>query len=182
MQHIDTRNELIQACLAGDRRSQERLYLDYADAMYNVAFRMTGNSHDAQDILQNSFVDVFRNLSKFKFESTPGSWIKRIVLNKAINFLKQKKIKLTELNDWDLEIIEEENSEVELNIDAIKSAISLLPDGYRIVFSLYLIEGYDHSEIAEILGISVATSKSQYSRARSKLKQLISVKAIYNEK
>lgn len=181
LQQIDTRKELIDSCIAGDRRAQKKLYDDYANAMFNLAFRMTGNRADAEDVLQNSFVQVFRHLNRFKFECTPGSWIKRIVINNSIDCIKKRKLVFSSLDDKLEEPADQQDSITTYDIRAVREAISSLPDGYRIVLSLYLIEGYDHSEISQILNISVATSKSQYSRARTKLKGLISMKMMYNE-
>ena len=129
---------------------------------------------DAEDLLQNSFVDIFTKLDSFRFQSSIGAWIKRIVVNNCINFLKKKRLFFEEIDDRLGNIEEESPVEApEFNIDAIKRAVFQLPDGYRVVFSLYLMEGYDHQEIADILKVSVATSKSQYSRAKKKLKELL---------
>lgn len=129
---------------------------------------------DAEDVLQNAFIDVFRGLKSYNGKSTLGAWIKRIVVNSNIDFLKKRRLYFEEIDDR-LEV----NAEVESNqvpaydVAMVKHNICLLPDGYRVVFSLYLLEGYDHKEIAQILGITEATSKSQYSRAKKKLKELI---------
>ena len=133
---------------------------------------------DAEDMLQNSFIDVFRKLDSFKFESSIGAWIKRIVINNCINSLKKKRLNVQSLEDHQVErnnFVSEDVEEIPvgLSVDMVNQALHLLPDGYRVVFSLYLLEGYDHQEIAEILGVSVATSKSQYSRAKKKLRELL---------
>ncbi len=139
---------------------------------------MLNNEADAEDLLQSSFVDVFRNLDRFRFQSSIGAWIKRIVVNNCINFLKKKRLQFSELEERhaavhfaDFPSSEEDDSPLQMK--AIKNAMFQLPDGYRVVFSLYALEGYDHQEIAEILGVSVATSKSQYSRAKQKLRVLL---------
>lgn len=136
---------------------------------------MLGNNGDAQDILQNSFIDVFTKLHTFKFQSTIGAWIKRIVVNNCINFLKKRRINFEILDDKTTDIIEAEESDlnVELKVSAVNTALEQLSDGYKQVFSLYLIEGYDHAEIASILGISEATSKSQFSRAKAKIRNIL---------
>lgn len=135
---------------------------------------MQANTADAEDVLQNAFIEVFRGIGSFSGKSTLGAWIKRIVVNNNIDFLKKKKIFFEEVDETIVvEIAEETYSYDEYDVASIKQAIGMLPDGYRVVFSLYLLEGYDHGEIAEILKISQATSKSQYSRAKKKLKQLI---------
>lgn len=136
---------------------------------------MVKNELDAEDLLQNSFVDVFTKLHTFRSQSTIGAWIKRIVVNNCINFLKKRRLNFEMLDDR-LEVKETTaaSSEPQFSVEAINKAIFALPDGYRVVFSLYMIEGYDHQEIAAILGVSVATSKSQYSRAKKKLRDLLS--------
>jgi len=160
---------LIEECRKGNSRAQFRLYNQYAKAMYNIAYRMLNNREDAEDILQETFVDCFRNINSFRFESTFGAWLKRILINKCINHLQKKRIDLT-LTDELPNIGYEEEEETVYDISKITRGIEMLPDGYRVILSLYLLEGYDHSEIAQILGISESTSKSQYSRAKEKLR------------
>ena len=130
---------------------------------------------DAEDLLQNSFVDIFTKLHSFKQESTIGAWIKRIVINNCINFIKKKRLETVALNEnYDPAIqLQEEIPDTALNVNGINEALLQLPDGYRMVFTLYLMEGYDHGEIATILNITEATSKSQYSRAKKKLKHIL---------
>ncbi|WP_247672644.1 RNA polymerase sigma factor [Aquimarina sp. MMG016] len=172
---LHTHKDLVEKSKSGDRNSQYQLYELYVDAMYNVSMRMIGIKEDAEDIIQDSFVEAFRNLKSFRYESTFGSWLKRIVINKSINHLKLKKIPITPLDNHEYHISEEKISEPvkKINIDKIKKGIAQLPDGYRQIINLYLIEGYDHIEISEILKISVSTSKSQYHRAKKKLIQTI---------
>jgi RNA polymerase sigma factor (sigma-70 family) len=131
---------------------------------------MLKNSHDAEDILQNTFVDIFMKLDSFGYQSSIGAWIKRITINNCINFLKSKKLDWTELEGKHLDAYETApEPTVGLSVELVQKAMSDLADGYRVVFSLYAIEGYDHEEIGQILGISESTSKSQYSRAKQKL-------------
>lgn len=136
---------------------------------------MMGNREEAEDVLQNAFVDVFTKLASFRGEATLGAWIKRIVINSCLNELKRKKIQLVHTDDEVREVEYEEYKE-DFDIDdlqRVKSAINQLPEGYRVVFTLYLMEGYDHGEISEILGITEGASKSQYSRAKQKLHQIL---------
>jgi len=145
--------------------------------MYNICLRMTANEMDAEDVLQMSFVDVFTKMDSFRFESTIGAWIKRIVINNCINHIKRRKLRFEALTEG-YNDLEDDNASFDADIDPrevqkVMDAISQLPDGYRVVFTLYTMEGYDHQEIADILQISEATSKSQYSRARKKLRQMI---------
>ncbi|WP_299251469.1 RNA polymerase sigma factor [uncultured Aquimarina sp.] len=169
-----THKDLIEKSKSGDRNSQYKLYELYIDAMYNVSMRILGVREDAEDIIQDSFVDAFKNLTSFRYESTFGSWLKRIVINKSINFLKLKKIPVTPLEQHEYYISEEIDEPVKtMDIPKIKKGIAQLPDGYKQIINLYLIEGYDHIEISEILEISSSTSKSQYHRAKKKLIQII---------
>ncbi len=143
---------------------------------------MVKNETDAEDILQNAFVDVFTKLDSFRYQSAVGAWIKRIVVNNCINFLKKRRVYFDELDERHGNILFEEtgfsDDSLQLNVGSIKRAVQQLPDGYRVVLSLYMFEGYDHGEIAEILSISEATSKSQYSRAKKKLRGLLSVEEL----
>ncbi|MGH1384847.1 RNA polymerase sigma factor [Kordia sp.] len=153
---------------------QYKLYSLYVDAMFNVSIRIVKIKEDAEDVVQDSFIDAFKNLESFKYESTFGSWLKRIVINKSINYLKVKRIPLVAIEDQEYWIQDEEELKPEqLDISKIKNAIQKLPNGYQTIINLYLIEGYDHNEIGDILEISVSTSKSQYHRAKKKLIQLI---------
>ena len=143
--------------------------------MFNICYRMMSNREEAEDMLQESFTEAFLKLDTFRFESAFGAWLKRITVNKCINAMRKRKISLVadeKLSDIPLE----EGQDVEvpaLSVENVQLAMAQLPEGYRIIFSLYLLEGYDHAEIAQILGISEATSKSQYSRAKQRIKEII---------
>lgn len=176
LDYASTHRDIVEKCKQGNRQAQFELYKLYSKAMYNVCLRMVKNDLDAEDILQTSFIDVFTKLDTFQFQSSVGAWIKRIVLNNCINFLKRNRVQLEELDDKLYNLKEEEKPDEEyigLTVDKINRALFELPDGYRVVFSLYMLEGYDHKEIAEILNITEATSKSQFSRAKSKLRELL---------
>ena len=175
MDYGSTHRELIEGCMSSSRKAQFELYRLYSQAMYNVCLRMVNDALDAEDLLQQSFIDIFSKMDTFRYESSIGAWIKRIVVNNCINFLKKRRLKIEELDDrHHAKYLDDEPvDEVHLNVKVINKAISKLPDGYRVVFSLYLLEGYDHAEIGEILGITEATSKSQFSRAKKKLKEML---------
>lgn len=129
---------------------------------------------EAEDVLQESFMDVYKKLHTFKFESTPGAWIKRIVVNNCINKLRKNKLQIEEIEEGRHipdEVAERDDHSYE--VQNIKKAMSDLPEGYRVVFSLYAMEGYDHQEIGQIMNISESTSKSQYSRAKKKIREII---------
>lgn len=149
--------------------------------MFNISMRITGDYDEAQDVLQDAFVNAFKHLGSFKGESTFGAWLKRIVVNTGIQHMKRKRLDLVPLADkhnrkaddaGDVTAtldIDPQNYQVE----KVRRAVQKLPDGYRVVLTLYLFEGYDHGEIADILGVTESTSKSQLNRAKAKLKQLL---------
>jgi len=144
--------------------------------MYNVGYRIVNNEEEAEDVLQEAFISAFNSLQHYRGDSTFGAWLKRIVINKAINQLHKKKLERIPDDDrWDVKE-EEEVDALEgypFTVEKVKEAIKRLPDGYRSVLSMYLFEGYDHAEIGEVLGISESTSKSQFNRAKKKLKELL---------
>ena len=170
-----THKSLVESSKAGDRNSQYKLYELYVDAMYNIGLRFLGTKEDAEDIVQESFVDAFKNLHSFKYESTFGAWLKRIVINKSINHLKIKRLSLSTMEDHEYRLADEAEieNEVPMELQKIKTGIEKLPIGYKQIINLYLLEGFDHMEIGEVLGISTSTSKSQYHRAKKKLVQII---------
>ena len=174
-EHTNIQKSVIEACKKGNTLAQYALYQQYTKAMFNLAFRMVNNREDAEDMLQEAFTDAFRKLDSFRFESTFGAWLKTIVVNKCINHLRKKRMEIItddipEKTNWK---DEEDRYNVKYDISQVFKAIEILPDGYRIVLTLYLLEGYDHTEISQILNISESTSKTQYLRARSKLKQIL---------
>ena len=169
-----THRELVEKWKSGHQSSQYQLYSLYVDAMYNIGMRMLGSKEDAEDIVQDSFVDAFKNLSRFEYKSTFGAWLKRIVINKSINHLKAKQIAMVPMEAHEYHLSEEAEEKVEaIDIKKVKKGIGQLPAGYKQIINLYLIEGYDHIEIGEILEISTSTSKSQYHRAKKKLVEII---------
>lgn len=144
--------------------------------MYNVGFRIVNDADEAKDVLQDSFVSAFKNLQSYRGDSAFGAWLKRIVVNKAINLVRRRKFeRLPENQDFDVgeETVVDELEGYPFEVEKVRRAIEQLPDGYRVVLSLYLLEGYDHSEIGEILGIAESTSKSQFNRSKKKLKEIL---------
>ncbi|RZL58723.1 MAG: sigma-70 family RNA polymerase sigma factor [Pedobacter sp.] len=177
--YIDKHVELVSECRNGSRKAQFELYKLYANAMYNVALRIVNDDAEAEDVLQEAFLDAFNRIKDFRQETTFGLWLKQIVINRAINYLRKRKLDLISLDD--VEVADEPNydeSETVLKVEAIKAAIAELPDGYRVVLTLYLFEGYDHEEIAHILKITENTSRSQYMRAKRKLNSLLETKGV----
>jgi len=173
---IDIHKELIEQSKQGDNVAQYRLYQLYAKAMYNVALRMMRNRETAEDLLQESFTDAFKRLNSFRYESSFGTWLKTIVVNNCLNEIKRRKIDLQFVDDMgNHEGAEEQEERYKpwLSVEHVKAAMDELPNGSRMIFSLYLLEGYDHREIAQILNISESNSKSQYMRARIRVKEIL---------
>ena len=167
---------IIDRCLAGERQAQYELYQLYSKAMFNTCLRITNNEMEAEDVLQDSFVSAFKNLASYKGTASFGSWLKRIVVNNAINLVKKRRLDFQPMeNTTDYEDRTEEVMDADLiyEVDEVKECIMMLPEGYRTVLSLYLLEGYDHKEIAGILGITESTSKSQFNRSKKKLREIL---------
>jgi RNA polymerase sigma factor (sigma-70 family) len=145
--------------------------------MFNICMRIINHVGEAEDALQEAFVDAFSNLHQFRQQSTFGAWLKQIVVHKAINQVRSRKVKWVEIEEWQEgesiepseEILVWDEDDVSLEVERIRNAVLKLPDGYRVVLSLYLFEGYDHDEIGEVLGISESTSRTQYMRGKRKL-------------
>lgn len=174
---IEMHTELIHQCIRGNSRAQYRLYKLYSKAMYNICIRMLSNRHEAEDILQEAFISAFRNLKSFKGDSTFGAWLKRIIINKCISQLRKNKPVWVEIENGDFEKSNPYDSSdySALNPEYIHQAIKELPEGSRVIFNLFAVEGFKHKEIAAMLDISESTSKTQYLRARSILMNKLSV-------
>lgn len=168
--------QLVRRCCAGDAGAQRQLYDRYVQAVYNRIMRMVADRHRAEDIVQEVFLKVFRYLPHFKGEASIGAWIKRIAVNTTIEYLRSsKKIQYVEDLPEGLPAAEEE-APPRISMGAIHEAIKQLPSGARLVLTLFLLEGYQHQEIAQILGISESTSKTQYRRGRQLLQNLLKEK------
>ena len=151
--------------------------------MFNTALRIVNKTADAEDVLQDSFTDAFSQLSSFQNRSTFGAWLKQIVVFKSINHLKRQRISFVNMEI--VEDVAEENApgenEIGYTVEMIKQKMKQMPDGYRTVLSLYLFEGYDQEEIAEILGVAQSTVRTQYIRAKQKLLQLLKKGEVYEQ-
>ncbi len=169
--------DLIDNCRKGDRKAQFQIYKLYYRNMYNISLRIVNDTQEAEDLMQESFLSAFENIDTYGGKVSFGAWLKRIVINRSLDALKKRKIDLLSIDDAEgLPAGADEDTDQEslnLQVEEIHRCIRLLPDGYRIILGLYLLDGYDHEEIGEILGISASTSRSQYYRARSKLAGLI---------
>jgi RNA polymerase sigma factor (sigma-70 family) len=170
-------DELIERCKQGEASGYKELYHRYAKAMFNTCLRIINDIAEAEDVLQESFAEAFRHLDKFEYRTSFGGWLKQICINRSINQLKKRKIKWEDIDGTAVHnAIEEtgiDENEIVFKVETVKKAIQALPDGYRTVLSLYLLEGYDHEEIGEILNVAESTTRTQYMRAKQKLLQLI---------
>ena len=170
------KNELIRRCEKGDRSAQFAVYKQYYKAMYNTAFRIVNDSFEAEDIMQESFLAAFTKLDSFSGSVTFGAWLKRIVINNSLSALKKnKKFDTVPLEKVDLKEIDEESENYSmLNPKDILNKVSKLKNNYKVALTLNLIEGYDYQEIAQIMDISYENSRTTISRAKNKLRQLLS--------
>jgi RNA polymerase sigma factor (sigma-70 family) len=173
--YVDQHYNLVVECKEGSRKAQYELYRLYSKAMYNIAMRILNDEDEAADVLQEAFLDAFTRIADFRQETTFGLWLKHIVVNKSISRLRKKKLDLVSLDYADSVPDQEESDEDEIQYQAqrVHKGIQMLPDGYRVVLSLYLLEGYDHEEISYILKISENTSRTQFMRAKRKLVEIL---------
>jgi RNA polymerase sigma factor (sigma-70 family) len=175
----DKTSELVELCKVGNPVAQREIYNLYIKAMFNTALRIVGDREEAEDVIQESFLDGFMKIGMFRGESTFGAWLKSIVVNKSIAKLRSRKVVLEEIDDkMESTFVSDDDDDLEEKmetIERIKKGITSLPNGFRVVLNLYLFEGYDHQEIGAILGISEVTSRSQYIRGKSKLLEILRV-------
>lgn len=179
---INIHAELIERCRKNDASAQYEIYKLYNKAMFNTALRITGANSDAEDVLQEAFVSAFQNLKSYRAEASFGAWLKRIVINKALSHVQRNRNDLMFTDEYPEDLPVEESKTAEeppLSVEAIKQAMQDLPSGFRSVLTLYLFEGYDHKEISEILNITESTSKTQYKRAKDRLKILLKKEVNY---
>lgn len=171
--------KLIRKCIDNDRKAQHQLFEIYADKMYIVAFRYIRNRYAAEEVIANSFLKIFRSIENFHFEgeSKFQAWIRRIVVNEALMEIRRAKQMPVFADDFPEPVSSSEISD-SIYFDELVLLIDRLPEGYRLVFRLFVIEGYNHAEIAGLLNISEGTSKSQLHKARLQLQQML----IKNEK
>ena len=162
----------IEKCKKGDRSAQQQLFNRFAPKMMAVCRRYLSNKTDAEEVLIAGFLNVFSRIGQFRHEGSFEGWIRKIMVNEALGFLRKKR-SLFLFSELDGAVIEQESilPDIGLHMEDLLEMIASLPDGYRTVFNLYAIEGYSHQEIAELLGIEESTSKSQLSRARDLLRQ-----------
>ncbi len=181
--YIDIHHDLIEACRSGSREAQFKIYKLYYKAMYNTSLRIVNDTAEAEDIMQESFLNAFQKLSTYQANASFGSWLKRIVVNQSLDALrkKQEQLPMDEVFDEISEVMEEDREEeIQCRVKEVRTAIDQLPDEYRVVLSLFLLEGYDHEEISEILHISNQLSRTRYFRARQKLLEILKEREMKN--
>lgn len=173
---LEINKQLIEKCKQGDIKAQYLLYKQYSVSMYNIAIRFLNNKMDTEDIIQESFITAFNKLKELKSDAAFGTWLKRIVINNCISFLRKNRIYFEDVNDYTAEEIPDS---YEIDPAMIHNAIKELPDGARTVLMLHSMEGYKHREISDMLNISESTCRTQYKRAlgllNNKLKNKIYV-------
>ena len=167
-------DQIINGCVVGDRTAQQTLYSRYSPKMFAICLRYAKDYHSAEDILQEGFIKVFRYISNFRREGSFEGWMRRIFVNTAIEHLRKAVSLYSIVDDEDkpMDIVDESSFD-DLDYQDLLGMVQSLSPGYRTVFNLYVVEGYKHHEIAEMLNISDGTSKSQLSKAKSVLKELV---------
>lgn len=165
-------DQIVVGCTKNDAKAQMQLYDLYCDAMYTICLRYIKDTATAEDVMQDAFIKVFKNIGSFKGEVTIGAWIKKIVINQCIDHLKKRKIELVSIEEKELNVADDGDWSVsdDVNVNIITSAINSLPEKYKVILNMYLIEGYDHQEIAQVLNITEVNSRSQLMRGKNKLK------------
>ena len=169
-------NLLVEQCKSNNRRAQMALYSQYCEGMFIVAQRYMKDTHAAEDAMQEAFVKAFSKLEQFKGDVTFGAWLKRIVINRCLDTIKSRKLETESMDESIFKIVEDDDQwEVsdEATVSDISSAIEQLPDKYRVVVQLFLVEGYDHNEISGILSISENSSRTNLHRGKTILKETL---------
>ncbi len=172
-------SNVVEKCKANDRTAQLQLYRKYCDGMFIVAMRFVKNTDDAEDVLQESFIKAFQKLHQFKGDVTFGAWLKRIVINKSIDFLKSKKDNVVALDEGYMQFVEDDdnwNVPSTISIKQVRCAIDDLQSKYKYVVLMFLLEGYDHQEIAQVLNISESACRTRLLRGKGHLKELLKEK------
>ncbi|RYD74674.1 MAG: RNA polymerase sigma factor [Sphingobacteriales bacterium] len=179
--YIDKHYNLVVECKQGSKKACYELYRLYSKAMLNVAFRIVGDIAEAEDVLQEAFLHAFSKMQDFRQETTFGLWLKQIVVSRSINLLRKRKMEFADVDEEIENIPAEEapdDDETQYKVALVKEAMKELPEGYRVVLSLYLLEGYDHEEISQVLNITENTSRTQFLRAKRKLSEILKRKGI----
>ena len=167
--------EMLRGCQANEEQAQKFLFEKYSRIMTGVCLRYADSYEEAQDIVQDGFIKVFKKIGMFSGKGSLEGWVRRIVVNTALDQIRKNKKfqKNVEIDDISINLSRESEAEEQLEAESLMQIIQQLPEGYRLVFNMYAIEGYSHKEIAEKLAITESTSKSQYSRAKSTLREVL---------
>lgn len=167
--------DIVEECKANNRKAQLKLYKQYCDGMFCVAMRFLKNEVDAEDVTQESFIKAFQKIDQFKGDVTFGAWLKRIVINKSIDFLKSKRQRMVELDESFMIVTEDDDWTIEsgINLEEVKIAIESLPEKYKYVVMMFLMEGFDHNEISEVLGLTSSNCRTRLLRGKGLLKELL---------
>lgn len=180
---MQTERQLIRKCLKNSAKAKHQLYKEHEEMMFGVCLRYAKNRMQAEDMLHDGFIRVLNNLGQFRFDGPLGAWIRRVIVNNCLNHLRSDKSNLEDdienIHYGKFDIDTSSDVQSELSAKELLSMVQSLPNGYRTVFNLYAIEGYKHKEIAEQLGISENTSKTQLAKARKALQDM--VKELYAE-
>jgi RNA polymerase sigma factor (sigma-70 family) len=174
--------DLIDGCRSQNQKAQLQIYKLYFKAMYNTALRIVNETAEAEDVMQESFLHAFQQIESYRGDASFGSWLKRIVINRSLDMLRKRRTEYS-LDEVDHEPADNDQEEEDYmmvlssKVETIRKGIHMLPDNYRIILSLYLLEGYDHEEIAQILNITGDLSRVRYFRARKKLLDYLGGKA-----
>ncbi len=170
---INIESDIIKGLKNGDESSAFKVYCIYSKAMYNTLIRITGRQEEAEDLLQEAFIKAFSKINSYSGKATFGAWLKRIVVNTGLEFIRKKKLEFISLEENQYEEKEDKNENTYLNPDIVHQAIKKLPSGSRTVLTLFALEGYSHKEIASQLNISESTSKTQYLRGKNLLREIL---------
>ncbi|MDD2277795.1 MAG: RNA polymerase sigma factor [Bacteroidales bacterium] len=178
VKYLNNNQSLIDLCKKGDTNAQFEIYSLYSKAMYNTCLRIIGDTVEAEDVLQEAFFKAFDKINTYRNEVSFGAWLKRIVVNASLDQLKKSKVDLIPLDS--IQEIKSESGEGDdfepETVEELRWAIAQLPEGYRTIVSLFYFEGYSHDEISQILGVKASTSRSQLTRARQHLYELMKIK------
>ena len=178
--YTDPNLAIIERCKKGERKAFQELYNLYAKAMFNISVRILNNSDESEEVLQDAFLKAFEKIDTYDKKYSFGVWLKRIVINRSLDVLKKRKLNFVAIDAADF--VQEEEEEDIYDVEVVKKCIQELPDGYRTILSLFVFEECSHKEIAELLGISEGTSKSQYNRAKKRLIELVKLKIVTHDR
>ena len=169
---------MIEACRQNDRAAQIEIYDLYYRAMYNASLRIVNDTAEAEDVMQDSFIEAFGKISSYRGEGAFGGWLKRIVINNSINVIRKRK-EMISIDEAEIDVRDDDGGEKEYSenlfcrLEEIRDGVKKLPEAYKTIISLHLLEGYDHQEISEILNTTYGNIRTRYSRAKQKLLQII---------